>query len=135
MRNGIVDVQQIERGFLGHLQHFGGEGQSVGRVIEERVGGHFDFVKGDSLVHAVQADRNGVANKMNVVAASGELHAELCRNHAGTAIRWIAGDANFHGFGASALASSCGLAKRAPGSGEILLSVTAAVRRVVAVFI
>src|SRR6201984_2725034 len=71
VRDGVVDVEQVQRFGFEYLEHFGGESQGVGRVVEERVGSDFDFVEENMRVVQVHADGWGVADEMNVVAASG----------------------------------------------------------------
>src|SRR5579859_3565368 len=105
MRNSVVDVQDVERLGLEDLQHFGGEGQGVGRVVEKRVGGHFHLVEEDVRVGEVHADRRRVADEMNVVAAGGKFLAEFGGDDAGAAISGITGDADAHG--AALVLSAC----------------------------
>ncbi len=45
MRNGIMHVQQIEAFRLGHLHHFYGQGESIRRVVEQRITGNFHFME------------------------------------------------------------------------------------------
>ena len=96
MRNRVVHVQQIERRLLGDFAHLGGERQGVRRVIEQRIRGDFDFVEKYSLARAGQPDRHRVADEMHFVPARGQLDAQLGGDHARSAIRWIAGDSDFH---------------------------------------
>jgi len=96
MRNGVVDVEQVERFGFEDFEHFCGEGQGVGRMVEERVGDDFDFVEMDALVVGVHADGRGVADKMDVVAAGGKFHAELGGDDAGAAVGGVTGDADAH---------------------------------------
>src|SRR5260370_25894647 len=65
-------------------------------MVEERIGSDFHLVKGNVRVAEIHADRRRIADEMNVVAARGKLLAQLRGDHAGTAIRWIAGDADAH---------------------------------------
>ena len=95
--NGVVDVEQIERFGLEDFEHFGGESKRVRRVIEKRIAGDFDLVKMDVRIVGIHADRRGVADEMDVVAASGEFLAEFGGDDAGAAVRGVAGDANLHG--------------------------------------
>ena len=77
MRDGVVHVQEIERLGLKYFQHFCGERQSVGRVVEERVGSYLHFVEMDVRVVGVHADGRGVADEVDVVAAGGQFGAEF----------------------------------------------------------
>jgi hypothetical protein len=65
-------------------------------VVEKRVGDHFHFVEMDARIVGVSADRRGVADEMNVVAAGGELHAEFGGDYAGAAVGGITGYAYAH---------------------------------------
>src|SRR4029077_14593928 len=65
-------------------------------VIEERVGCNLHFMKVDVLAVAIHANRRGVADEVNVVAALGKLHAEFGGDDARTSVGWIASDANAH---------------------------------------
>ena len=99
MRNGVVDVENVERFGFEDLEHFGGERQRVRRMVEQRVGGDFDFVEMDVRIVGVHADRRGVADEVDVVPAGGELLAEFGGDDAGAAVGGIAGDADAHGSG------------------------------------
>ena len=104
MRDGVVDVENVERFGFEDFQHFGGERERVGRVVEERVGGDLDLVEMDVRVVGVHADRRGVGDEVDVVAAGGEFLAEFGGDDAGAAVGGIAGDADAHGG-----CRSCGL--------------------------
>ena len=91
-----MDVEQVERFGFENFEHFCGERQGIGRMVEERVGGDFHFVKMDAQVIGIHADGRCVTDEMNVVAARGEFHAELGGDDAGTAVRGITGDAYAH---------------------------------------
>jgi len=99
MRNGVVDVKQVEGFGFKDFEHFGGEGQGVGWVIEKRVRGDFDFVEKNVWIAKVHANRRGVADEMDVVAARGEFLAEFGGDDTGAAVSGIAGDTNAHGYG------------------------------------
>jgi len=96
MRNGVMNVEKVERGRLENLKHFGGKSESVGRMVEERVGDDFDFVEVNALAVRGHADGRGVADEMDFVAAGGELHAKLGGDDARAAVGGIAGDADAH---------------------------------------
>lgn len=99
MGDGVVDVEEVERFGLEDFEHLGGESERVGRVIEERVAGDFDFVEKDARVVGIHADGRGVADEVDVVAAGGEFLAEFGGDDAGAAVSGIAGDADFHDRG------------------------------------
>jgi hypothetical protein len=79
-----------------HLCHFGGKGQRIGGVIEERIGRNLHFVKINAGKDTFQAQGRGVADEVNLMAALGELLPQLCRYDAASAIGWVAGYADFH---------------------------------------
>jgi hypothetical protein len=120
MWNGIVNVQQIQRFGLEDLEHFGGERQGVGWVIEKRVRGDLDFVEKNVRVVQVHADGRGVADEMNVVAAGGELLAKLGGDDAGAAVGGVAGDADLHERGSpvSSVVSRGQIVQHSTGKGR-----------------
>src|SRR4029077_11594773 len=98
MWDGVMDVQQIQLLGLEDLKHFGGECQSVRRIVEEWVGSYLDFVEKDVRVVQVHADGRGVADEMDVVAAGSQLLAELGGHDSRAAISGVAGYANANDF-------------------------------------
>jgi hypothetical protein len=96
MGNGVVNVEEVEGFGFENFEHFCGEGESIGWMVEERVGDHFDFVEMDAGIVGIHADGRGVADEMDVVAAGGEFHAELGGDDAGAAVGGVAGDADAH---------------------------------------
>ena len=97
VRDGVVDVEEIERVELGDLGHARGEGEVVGRVLEERIVGDGDFVEVDVGFAAGEAEGLRVGDEVDLVAAGGEFDAELGGDDAGAAVGGIAGDADLHG--------------------------------------
>jgi hypothetical protein len=92
-----MNMEQVERFGFEDFEHFGGESQGVRRVIEKGVGGDFDFMEMDVRVVRIHADRRGVADEVDIVAAGGELLAELGGDDARAAVRGITGYADTHG--------------------------------------
>jgi hypothetical protein len=96
VRDRVMNVEQVEVVELGNFGHARGKGEVVGRVLEEWVVGDGDFVETDVGFAAGEAEGRLVGDEVDVVAARGELDAELGGNDAGTAVGGIAGDADFH---------------------------------------
>lgn len=96
MGDGVVHVEEIERFGLENFEHLGGKSERVRRVVEKRVAGDFDFVEMDVRIIGVHADRRGVADEVDVVAARGKLLAKLGGDDAGAAVCWVTSDADFH---------------------------------------
>ena len=94
--DGVVDMEKVEGFGFEDFNHFGGESESVGRVVKKGVRGDVDFVEVDMRIVEIHADGRSVADEMDVVAASGELLAEFGGDDAGAAVRGIAGDADLH---------------------------------------
>ncbi len=97
VRDGVVDVQEIERVELGDLGHAGGESEIVGRVLEEGIVGDGHFVEVDVGLAAGEAEGLGVGDEVDVVAAGGEFDAEFGGDDSAAAVGGIAGDADLHG--------------------------------------
>ena len=93
-----MDMQQIERRLLGHFSHLGCQRQRVRRMIKQRVRRDLNLVEKDPIARAGQADGHGIADEMNLMAASGEFDAQFGGHDARTAIGRVAGDPDFHGL-------------------------------------
>src|SRR5580704_14810094 len=96
MGNGVVNVEEVEGFGLEDFQHLGSQSQGVRRLVEKWVAGDFDLVKMDVRVVGIHADGRGVADEVDVVAAGGELLAQLGGDDTGAAVGWVAGDTDFH---------------------------------------
>jgi hypothetical protein len=94
-----MDMEEVEGFGFEDFEHFGGEGEGVGRMVEERVGDDFDFVEMDARVIGVHANGRGVADEMDVVAAGGEFHAELGGDYARAAVGGVTRYAYAHRMG------------------------------------
>lgn len=100
MGNCVVNVQYVERLGLENFEHFRGKRERIRRMVEERVGSNFDFVKVNARIGGIHADRRGVADEVDVVAASRKFLAKLGRDNAGTAVSGVASYADAHRIGA-----------------------------------
>ena len=101
--DGVMDVQEVERVELGDFGHAGGEGEIVGRMLEERVVEDLDLVEVDVVLAAGEAERLRRGDEVDVMAAGRELDAELGGDNAGSAISRVAGYADAERF-----VGSCG---------------------------
>ena len=71
-----------------------GEREVVGRVLEERVVEELNLVKMDVGLAPGEPEGRGGGDEVDVVAACGELNAELRGDDPGAAVGGIAGDAD-----------------------------------------
>ena len=71
VRDGVVDVEQVELVELGDLSHARGQGQVVGGKLEERIIGDGDLVIEDAVVAAVEAKGLRVGDEVDLVAEGG----------------------------------------------------------------
>ena len=96
VRDGVVNVEEIERVELGDLGHAGGEGEVVGRMLEEGIVRDGDFVEVDVGFAAGEAEGLRVGDEVDLVAAGGEFDAEFGGDDAAAAVGGITGDADLH---------------------------------------
>src|SRR5262245_24922668 len=96
MRNCIVTVNQVQTLQLRNLSHLGGKGQRIRRVIEERIGRNFHFVKINAREAPFQAQGRGIDDEVNLMAALSQLLPQRCRYDAASSIGWLAGYADLH---------------------------------------
>ena len=96
MRDRVVAMQEIEPVVEHHLVHAHGEREIVRRILEQRVPADVDLVEVDAWQKRRQAERLLVRDEVNLVSAPRQRDAELRGQRAGTAVRWIAGDADLH---------------------------------------
>jgi hypothetical protein len=96
MWNRVVDMQEVELMTHRHFGHTGGEREAVGRVLEQRVAGDLDLMVVN--VGSVEAEPDGirVADKVDFVAAPGELESKFCCDDATAAVCGVTGDSDFH---------------------------------------
>jgi hypothetical protein len=77
MRNGVVDVEQVEAMREHDLVHAHGEGKVVGRILEQRVLADIDLVEEDAGEEGREAKRLLVGDEVHLVSALGEGDPEL----------------------------------------------------------
>src|SRR5579862_8470678 len=96
MRNGVMDVQEIEIVKLRNFRHAGGERQIIRRIVKEWIPRDFHLVVVNVALFASQPDRLRVRNEVDFVIALGQFHSEFGRDYSTAAIRRITSDADFH---------------------------------------
>ena len=90
-------VHEIELLAFGDFVLLDGEREGVrGRLLEQGILELRDLMERHALGKAAEAERAGVRDEMNVVAAARELETELGRDGARATVGWIAGDADSH---------------------------------------
>ena len=97
MRDGVMDVQQVEVVGLGHLRHARRQRQAIGRILKQRIVGDFDFVIMNARRTGVEPDGIGVGDEVDFVPARGQFHAQFGGDDAAAAVGGITGDSDVHG--------------------------------------
>ena len=95
VRDGVVNVEEIERVPLGDFSHAGGECEVVGWVLEQGVVEELDLVEMDMGLAAGEAEGGGGGDEVDLMSARGKLDPELRGDNAGATVRGVAGDADF----------------------------------------
>ena len=75
MRDGVVNVEEIERIELGDFGHAGGEGEIVGRVFKERVVRDGDLMEANIGFAAGETEGLGVGDEVDLMAAGRKFDA------------------------------------------------------------
>src|SRR5262245_25453959 len=81
-----MHVQRVQLLVLGDLDDLRRQRQVVGRKFEERVIEKVDLVKPQPLVQHAQPRRQGVTDEMDLVAALGQLAAQLGADYPAAAV-------------------------------------------------
>src|SRR5678815_730273 len=95
MWNRVVDMKNVEVKTGHDFCHLCRQNEIVGRVLEEGIREHFDFVKVDVVGHG-QSNGKRVAYEVNVMTSSRQFLSEFGRNHSTTTISRITGDPDLH---------------------------------------
>ncbi len=96
VRDGIVNVQKIERVELGDLSHSGRKCKIVGWVFEKWVVCDGYFVKMNVGLSAGETEGLRVGDEVNFMATCREFDSEFRGDDSTAAISRIAGDADLH---------------------------------------
>src|SRR6185437_1846335 len=97
MRDGVVDMQQIELVIDDHVDHGARQSRLVRRIVEERVGGHAHFVVEDVRIELVETHRLLIGDKMDLVTLVRQGLTEFGGQYATAAKCGITDDAYTHG--------------------------------------
>jgi hypothetical protein len=65
-------------------------------MVEQRVIQHLHFVEVEALRRLCHANRNGIADEMNVMPAGGQFQAQFRGHDSTSAIGGVTGYADFH---------------------------------------
>src|SRR5215471_16721599 len=98
MRNGIVDMQNVELINLRHFRHARGQRQVIRRIFKQGVLRDCYLVKKNVRMVRAQADGLLVGNKVDLVSAGSKLNSQLRANHAAATVSWVACDSDFHAY-------------------------------------
>src|SRR5205814_10438799 len=74
----------------------GGQRQIVGRVVKQRVTGYLDLMIVNVGMRSGQADGLRVGDKVNLMSALRQFHAQFGGDHSTAAVGGITGNSNFH---------------------------------------
>jgi hypothetical protein len=94
MRDGVVDMENIEALRVPHFSHLHRQRQCVVRARKHRRVPHLDLVKMDARAGEIEPDWFGVAEEMDVVSARGQLRPECRRQNPAAADERKTGDPN-----------------------------------------
>ncbi len=96
MRDGVVDVQEVESLREHDVVHAHREREVVGRILEQRVVADAHLVEVHAREEVRQPERVLVRDEVDLMAARRERDPEFGGDGAGAAVRRIAGDADLH---------------------------------------
>jgi hypothetical protein len=68
VRDGVVRMDEIQSILFAHVHQFGGQAEGVGRVFEERIRGHLDFMNKNVLMKGSESKGRGVTDDVNLMA-------------------------------------------------------------------
>ncbi len=94
--NRVVDVEQVQVVIGCDFGHARGQGQVVRRVFKQGIVRDRDFVEGDVLLAAAQAEGLRVGDEVDLVTGGRQLDAEFGSDDAAAAVRGIAGNSDLH---------------------------------------
>ena len=96
VRDGVVDVQDIEAMLARYLGHLRGQGEAGWRLVERSRVPDLRLVDVDVVSELAEVKRQALGDEVDVVAALGELHAERRGDGAGAADRRGTRDSDVH---------------------------------------
>jgi hypothetical protein len=96
VRDGVMNVKQVQFFGTGDGRHLGREGEVVWLVLEQGVRHHFHLVKVDALIQLGQPRRQKRRDKVYIMSPLSQIAAELGHNDAAAAIGRINCNADVH---------------------------------------
>jgi hypothetical protein len=82
MRDGIMNMEQVELFMSDNTHHFARKSKFVRGVLEERVRPRVDLVIKQVFIQKVEPAGLGIGNEMDLVTLLCQRFAEFGRNHA-----------------------------------------------------
>jgi len=74
----------------------GGQAEGVGRVFEERIRGHLDFMNKNVLMKGSESKGRGVTNDVNLMASLGQAQRQFRGDDPTPAMGGVADNPDFH---------------------------------------
>src|SRR5208337_128529 len=96
MRNGVVDVEQIEFVELRNLGHTRRQRQIVGRIFEQRIARDFNLVIMNVRLGPGQTNGLRVGDEVNFMTAASKLKPQFSGDNSTAAVGRITRNANLH---------------------------------------
>ena len=96
MWNCVVHMQQVEVVDFCYLDHSRRQRQIVGRIFKQRISRYLDLVIADIRHQLCKADRLGIRNEVDIMAALRQLKPQLGGDHTAAAVSRITSDSYSH---------------------------------------
>jgi len=96
MRDGIVNVEDVQIEVACDLSHFRGQGQGIRRKLEQRIGRCVDTVKHEISLVTIKSKRQRVGDEVYLVASHRQLLAEFSGDNPRSTCHRITRDTNIH---------------------------------------
>jgi hypothetical protein len=96
MRNGVMNMEQVQVFPESYLRHLGSQRQGIRRIIEKGIVEYLNLVKINVLDKIRKTVRESGGYEMDFVAAAGKVFAQLRRHRSTPSIGRITGDSDIH---------------------------------------